>query len=238
MAQQSSMMPSTAVRCASLPVAALPVAALAVAVLALAVAVLALAGCAAAPPPRAQRPGTVPAAENAVRTGDHSQAATQYESLAATHVPPERIDLQLAAAREWLAAGRAADAARVLAAISAPQSSAQAREHALLDAETALIGNRAQEAWQKFGAIDPATATGSGAAAALRYYELKMRIALAAGRPADGVRAEIDAEPFGGFRTAHDVGAITRCRSRACNTFSRVMSGGPSTESTVMSASA
>jgi outer membrane PBP1 activator LpoA protein len=179
MAQQSSMMPFTAARCALL-----------------AVAVAALAGCAATPPPLAQRPGNVTAAESAARTGDHVQAASQYEGLAATHVPPERIDLQLAAAREWLAAGHAADAARVLAAISAPQSEAQVREHALLDAETALVGNRAQEAWQKFGAIDEATATSAGAASALRYYALKMRIALAAGRPVDGVRAEIAAEPF------------------------------------------
>jgi outer membrane PBP1 activator LpoA protein len=182
MAQQGSMMPFAAARRAD----RWP----------LALALLALAGCAAAPPPLAQRPATVTAAESAARTGDHAQAASQYESLAATHVPPERIDLQLAAAREWLAAGRAADAARVLAAINAPQSAAQDREHALLDAETALVANRAQEAWQKFGAIDEATATSSGTASALRYYALKMRIALAAGRPVDGVRAEMAAEPF------------------------------------------
>jgi outer membrane PBP1 activator LpoA protein len=182
MAQQGSMMPFAAARRAD----RWP----------LALALLALAGCAAAPPPLAQRPATVTAAESAARTGDHAQAASQYESLAATHVPPERIDLQLGAAREWLAAGRAADAARVLAAINAPQSAAQDREHALLDAETALVANRAQEAWQKFGAIDEATATSSGTASALRYYALKMRIALAAGRPVDGVRAEMAAEPF------------------------------------------
>jgi outer membrane PBP1 activator LpoA protein len=182
MAQQKSMMPFTAARCAD----CCP----------LAVALLVLAGCAAAPPPLTQRPGTATAADSAARAGDHAQAASQYESLAATHVPPDRVDLQLAAAREWLAAGRAADSARVLAAISAPQSAAQAREHALLEAETALVANRVQEAWQKFGAIDEATATSSGAAAALRYYALKMRIALAAGRPVDGVRAEMAAEPF------------------------------------------
>jgi outer membrane PBP1 activator LpoA protein len=197
MVQLSSMMPFTAAgRAARWP---------------LAVALLALAGCAGLPPPVAQRAGTVPVAEAAARKGDHAQAASQYESLAQTHVPPERVDLQLAAAREWLAAGRAADAARVLGAISAPQSAAQSQEHALLDAEISLQANRTQEAWQKIGAIaEPAAAapaagtTAAGATvadataatAAIRYYTLKMRIALAAARPVDGVRAEMAAETF------------------------------------------
>ncbi|MFI4869590.1 MAG: penicillin-binding protein activator [Steroidobacterales bacterium] len=160
------------------------------------IAVLALAACAVLPPPVAQRAGTEPAAEAAARRGDHAQAATQYETLAATRVPPERVDLQLAAAREWLAAGRAADAARVLAAISAPQSAAQSLERSLLDAETALLGNRAQDAWQKLGAISESAATAASPGAAQRYYSLKMRIALALARPVDAVRAEIAAEGF------------------------------------------
>src|SRR6202163_565475 len=148
-------------------------------------------------PPVSQRAGTVPAAEAAARKGDHAQAATQYENLAATRVPPEQIELQLAASREWLAAGRAADAARVLAGIGAPQTAAQSLERSLLDAETSLLGNRAQEAWQKIGVIPESAATGSAAAGvALRYYALKMRIALAAARPVDGVRAEMAAEGF------------------------------------------
>ena len=160
------------------------------------IAALALAACAALPPV-SQRAGTVPAAEAAARKGDHAQAATQYENLAATRLPPEQIELQLAASREWLAAGRAADAARVLAGIGAPQTAAQSLERSLLDAETSLLGNRAQEAWQKIGAIPESAATGSAAAgAALRYYALKMRIALAAARPVDGIRAEMAAEGF------------------------------------------
>ena len=106
-------------------------------------ALLALAACAALPPPVTQRAGTEAAAEAAARHGDHAQAASQYENLAAARVPPERVDLQLAAAREWLAAARAADAARVLAAISAPQSAPQSLERSLLEAETALLANRA-----------------------------------------------------------------------------------------------
>src|ERR1700676_4113223 len=78
-----------------------------------------------------------------------------------------------------------------LAGSGAPQTPAQSLERSLLDAETSLLGNRAQEAWQKIGAIPESAATGSAAAgAALRYYALKMRIALAAARPVDGTRAE------------------------------------------------
>jgi outer membrane PBP1 activator LpoA protein len=50
-----------------------------------------------------------------------------------------------------------AEAARVLAAISAPLSAAQSLERSLLDAETALLANRAQEAWQKISAIPSRT---------------------------------------------------------------------------------
>ncbi len=174
------------------------------------IAVLALAACAILPPPVSQRAGTEQAAETAVRKGDHAQAATQYENLAATRVAPEQVDLQLLAAREWLAAGRAADAARVIAGISAPQSAAQGLERSLLDAETSLVANRAQEAWQKIGAIPESAATGSAAAgAAIRYYSLKMRIALAAARPVDGVRAEMAAEGF-----AANAAERTQLRSR------------------------
>jgi outer membrane PBP1 activator LpoA protein len=155
-------------------------------------AALALAGCAMLPPPVSQRIGTEQAAEAAARKGDHAQAATQYENLAATRVPPERVELQLAAAREWLAAGRAADAARVLAGIGAPQTAAQSLERSLLDAETSLLANRAQEAWQKISAIPESAAAG----AAIRYYSLEMRIALAVARPVDAVRAEMAAEGF------------------------------------------
>lgn len=164
------------------------------------IAALALAACSVLPPPVAQRPGTELAAENAARKGDHAQAATQYENLAAVRVPPERVDMQLAAAREWLAAARPAEAARVLSAISAPLSAAQSLERSLLDAETALLANRAQDAWQKFSAISEsaatAPATAGAAGAAQRYYMLKMRIALAVARPVDAVRAEIAAEGF------------------------------------------
>jgi hypothetical protein len=155
-------------------------------------AALALSACAVLPPPVAQRASTEQAAQAAAHRGEHAEAAAQYENLAATRVPPERVELQLSAAREWLAAGRAAEAARVLAGITAPQSAAQSLERSLLDAQTSLVAGRAQEAWQKMSAIPESAASG----AALSYYSLKMRIALAAARPVDGVRAEMSAEGF------------------------------------------
>jgi len=168
-------------------------------------AALALAACSSLPPPVAQRYASVAAAESAAHKGDHAQAATLYENLAATHIPPERIDLQLAAAREWLAANRPADATRVLAAVAGPLTAEQSRERSLVEAEISLVGNRAQEAWQRIGAIpepaaaalaSPATGAASARESAQRYYMLKMRIALAVARPVDGVQAEIAAESF------------------------------------------
>src|ERR1700676_5770632 len=87
------------------------------------IAALSWAACAALPPV-SQRAGTVPPAEAAARKGDHAQAATQYENLAATRLPPEQIELQLAASRDWLAAGRAADPPARPPGIGAPQAGA------------------------------------------------------------------------------------------------------------------
>ncbi|HEY4881467.1 MAG TPA: penicillin-binding protein activator [Steroidobacteraceae bacterium] len=162
------------------------------------IAALALAACAVLPPPVSQRPGTELAAENAARKGDHVQAATQYEALAAAASAAQQPELQLAAAREWLAAGRSADATRVLAGMNASQTPAQSLERSLLEAETSLLANRPQEAWQRISAISESSATSSSAAAGapIRYYSLKMRIALAVARPVDAVRAEMAAEAF------------------------------------------
>jgi outer membrane PBP1 activator LpoA protein len=150
-----------------------------------------LSSCALLPPPVPQP--TAPAAQ-AVPRGDHAALAAQYESSAAgSRAASEQAELKLSAAREWLAAGRAVDAARVLASLRAMVlTGAQSEERALLDAETSLVAQRAQEAWAKIAALPEPTATN----AAARYYPLKMRIAMAAGRPVDAVRAEIAAERY------------------------------------------
>jgi outer membrane PBP1 activator LpoA protein len=152
---------------------------------------ISFAGCVAFQPP-AQTANAPQRAESAARKGDHVQAATLYESAAATAAASEQGGLQLAAAREWLAAGRAADAARVLGAIGGALSADQALDRRLLDAEVPLVAGRPQDAWQQISATpEPTTAP-----AAQRYLDLRMRVAFAAARPADGVRAEMSAERF------------------------------------------
>jgi outer membrane PBP1 activator LpoA protein len=156
---------------------------------ALAAAIL-LAACVSVPVAVSPGVGAAQQAAELSRRGEHVRAAQAYEGLAATRSPPQSVDLRLSAAREWLAAGRAADAARVLAAIGAAQNAAQAYEHALLDAEVSLDSAHIQQAWRQINALSP----GATAPAALRYYVLRMQIALAAGRPLDGIRAEMAAE--------------------------------------------
>ena len=155
----------------------------------LAAAVL-LAGCTLGPP-LAVTPGGERAAA-AARRGDHGGAASLYEQAAAQRSGQEQAALQLAAATEWLAAARGPEASRVLGAISAPLTPEQTQRRRQLEAEAALISGHAQDAWQKINSVaEPAAAD-----AAVRYLELRRRIAFAAARPLDAVRAEIAAERF------------------------------------------
>jgi uncharacterized protein len=150
-----------------------------------------LSSCALLPPPISQP--NAPAAQ-ALPRGDHAAVAAQYETSAAlARAPSEQAALKLSAVREWLAAGRAVDAARVLASLRAMAlTSAQSEERLLLDAETSLVAQRPQEAWDKIAALpEPSAPSAAG-----RYFPLKMRIAMAAARPVDAVRAEIAAERF------------------------------------------
>lgn len=149
-----------------------------------------LAGCAGFAPPLATTGAG--RAQTAARNGDHAQAAAQYEALAAASSGADQAELQLSAAREWLAANRVADAQRVLAAMTAAANPQQQLRRRLLQAQAALTANHAAEAWRRISAIG----TPADPQLALRYEDLRMRIALAANRPVDGVRAEIDAERF------------------------------------------
>lgn len=157
----------------------------------------ALAGCNAYPPYRQSQPGpAVPVPESqAPATADHARAAAQYESAATGQAGAAQVDSLLAAAREWLAAGRNNDAARVLGRLnSLPVTPAQATERGLLNAEGSLDAGRGQEAWQRIAALPEPTA-GPGAS---RFYLLKMRIALAAGRPVEAIQAEMAGEKLVG----------------------------------------
>jgi outer membrane PBP1 activator LpoA protein len=149
-----------------------------------------LAGCTLGPPI-----GVTPGGERAAaaaRRGDHAGAAHLYEQAAAQRSGAEQAALQLAAAAEWLAAVRGPEATRVLGAIGAPLDPEQMQRRRQLEAEAALVSGRAQEAWQKINAV----AEPGAADAAMRYLELRRRIAFAAARPVDAVRAEIAVERF------------------------------------------
>ena len=149
-----------------------------------------MAGCTLGPP-IAVTPGGERAA-TAARRGDHAGAAQLYEQAAAQRSGSEQIELQLAAASEWLAATRAPEASRVLGAIGARLDTAQTQRRHQLEAEAALVSGRAQDAWQKINLVaEPAAAD-----AATHYLELRRHIAFAAARPVDAVRAEIAAERF------------------------------------------
>jgi uncharacterized protein len=152
-----------------------------------------LVGCAGLPPP-ANFPSSAPGsslerAQTAAKRGEHAQAAGLYESLAARATASDKAGLQLLATHEWLGANRSADATRVLGSINAPLSADQTTQRRILDAEITLATGQAQQAWQKISGI----AEPAGAAASL-YFEARMRIALAAARPVDAVRAEMSAE--------------------------------------------
>jgi outer membrane PBP1 activator LpoA protein len=154
-----------------------------------------LVGCNAYPPARfpsaAAPPSNVPPTPGGPAAIDHAKLAAGYEAQAGGQAALPQADSLLAATREWLAAGRAADATRVLTRLNGMTLTApQASERALLGAETSLEAQHPQEAWQKITALpEPTSPPG-----APRFYALKMRIALAAGRPVDAVLAEMAAE--------------------------------------------
>ncbi|TLZ27726.1 MAG: hypothetical protein E6K25_11830, partial [Gammaproteobacteria bacterium] len=144
----------------------------------LAAAALALSACASL----TERTGLPPSLERAEaleRAGDAAGAARVYEELAGENSGAERNALLLRAARGYLAAHHAEDAARVLGLPEGPLSAEQSIERALSDAELAIERGQGREAWQQLAAI----AAPRSAAQAARYHELQARAALAAGPP-------------------------------------------------------
>src|SRR5579871_2306434 len=107
---------------------------------------LALAACNAYPPYRPSEPQPEGAAPVAAATADHARAAQQYESSAASQSGAPQVDTLLAAAREWLAAGRPADAARLLGRLGGlPVTAAQGSERGLIAAQVALDQQHPQD---------------------------------------------------------------------------------------------
>ena len=118
------------------------------------------------------------------RTAAGLDAAARRASAA------EQPALQLQAARAWLQAGSPADATRDLRAITGNLSSMQLTERRVLEADIELANGQSQRAWQQMSGIPEPT----GTPLEPQYLASRMRIALAAGRPVDGVRAEMAAE--------------------------------------------
>jgi outer membrane PBP1 activator LpoA protein len=164
-----------------------------------------LVACQGMPPP-ATFPGaghttSVTQAETAVRRGDHAQAAAMYEALAEKQSGSEATNLKLQAADEWLQASRSVDAGRILNALAALPAGRltadQTVTRRVLDADVALANGQAQTAWERISALPE-----PGGPTATRYLDTRMRIAMAAARPVDSVRAEIAAERLSGDNAA------------------------------------
>ena len=139
-------------------------------------------------------------AEQLTRAGDHAGAAAFYERLAAETTGSDSVEFRLRAARAWLAAGRAADADRVLARDrSRAHAAAGARaEHA---AHPVRGGCRAGAT--RRGAKSAACRRRRAPAAAARYYETRQQVAIATGHLVDGIRAELARERLIGPGDAH-----------------------------------
>lgn len=154
-------------------------------------ATLLLASCTSIGPRSAPVP-TVERAEQAAQQGRPADAARSYEALAAARSGAEALDMQLRAARAWLAAREPDEAARILAAAAPAANTHQALEVQLVGIEIRLARGDAQRAWAELAALTQ-PAPGQGLA---RYLEVRERAAFATGRYAEGVRAEIAREPL------------------------------------------
>jgi len=141
-------------------------------------AVLGLAGCPSLGP-NAPLPASVDRAQSLESAGDNAGAAAVYEQLAAQNQGAVRDDFLLRAARDYLAAHRTDDAARVLALPQGALSPQQSTERSLLIVELALDRGQLREASRQFAAIP---VQGSGPLSA-QYRDLKARIEAATPPP-------------------------------------------------------
>ena len=181
---------------------------------ALLLALATLGGCASYPPvsfpgqqpgqpgtaPRSGAPGAAQPPPARQPTGPTPQS---LESAARRAATSEQTSLQLQAARAWLQSGKPGEAARVLAALPAQLTPQQSIDKRVVQAELTLSAGQAQQAWQEITAVPVPSGTSSEGP----YHESRMRIALAAARPVEGVRAELAAE-----RLTSDAGQLARLR--------------------------
>ncbi|HEY6125907.1 MAG TPA: penicillin-binding protein activator, partial [Steroidobacteraceae bacterium] len=113
------------------------------------------------------------------------------ERLASETTGSDSAEFRLRAARAWLAAGRAADADRVLAQLTpAGLTQQQALEQSLLRIQSLVAQGRGDEAWRQVSAMQAPAAQ----PAAARYYETRQQVAIATGHLLDGIRSELARE--------------------------------------------
>jgi len=130
---------------------------------------------------RAELPPSIDRAQELERSGDVAGAARVYEQLAAQNSGTDRTGLLLHAARDYLAAQRTDEAARVLGQAQGPFSPEQVSEQTLLNAQVALERGQPQEALRLLNAI----AVPAAAEQAARYRQLRANaVAMAAAHPA------------------------------------------------------
>ncbi|HLA71778.1 MAG TPA: penicillin-binding protein activator [Steroidobacteraceae bacterium] len=149
---------------------------------------LLLAGCPTTP--RRGGPPNVDRAEILTRSGDYAGAAAIYERLAADTSGSDSVEFRLRAIRAWLAAGRPAEADRVLATLPGGLTQQQTLEQTLLRLQAAVAQGRGDEAWREISAMQTPTAP----AAAARYYEARQQVAVGSGHLVDGIRSELARE--------------------------------------------
>lgn len=139
-------------------------------------------------------PVSVDRAERQLQQGDPAAAAETFERLAADNPGADGVAFSMRAVRAWISAGRPNDAQRVYGAIMAPATEPLAGDYRLLGIDVLLARGQANEAWQRASALP----VPRDRAEQLKLYSLQRRVALAAGRPIEGVQAGIAAERAAG----------------------------------------
>lgn len=159
------------------------------AVLAVVAMALLLAGC---PGSGVRRPPSVSVdrAEQLKNGGDYAGAAAVYEKLAAQTTGSDSAEFLLRAARAWFAAGRPAEADRVLATLPPTLTQTQAVEQKLLGIQSAVAQGRGDQAWRDISAMQTPTVP----QAAALYYETRQQVSIATGHLVDGIRSELARE--------------------------------------------
>ena len=163
------------------------------------------------------------------RTGDHAGAAAIYERLATETTGSDSVEFRLRAGRAWLAAGRPAEADRVLALLSGGLTQQQDLERGLLRIQSAVAQGRGDQAWRDISAMQTPTTP----AAAARYYEARQQVAIATGHLVDGIRSELARERFVGPGDANIARSDLLAQLRAAAEHGASLNPPPASDATI-----